>query len=427
MGSGFTYTRPIGDRDHWTDQGTMSIDAALPLAGLVVLIEAWHFHRLQRAALRPTERYRRLDSYPSLTVVRPIKGLDAGVRENLRAALDNGYPGPIETLFVFDHEREPAVPLVREAIAAHRGRGSARILFCGEPPPGRTGKLHAMIAGMAEARGELVAFADSDIRPGRDALAMLVEALVSNDRAGSAFAPVVVASEPRTAGDAAYALTLNGIYGAAVAVAVLLARGELPFIMGQLMVFRRDALRAIGGLTNVEGQLVDDMYIGARLRAAGYRNLVSPGPVPIIQEGLSFGEFVGIYRRWLAFSVSGLDPTFTLSSFRHGVLFWLALILSGAAIMTGNLPALGLAALSLVAITISIYEGHLALGGAPIAVRHAWVPFALLIITPLLFPTIFAKRVVPWRGRSYSIDHHGRLAVAGPIGHREAAAGTARG
>lgn len=388
----------------------MSIDAALPLAGLVVLIEAWHFHRLQRAALRPAARFRRLDSYPSLTVVRPIKGLDAGARENLRAALDNGYPGPIETLFVLDDEDDPAVPLVREAIAAHRGRGAARILFCGDPPPGRTGKLHAMIAGMADAKGELVAFADSDIRPGRDALAMLVETLVSSDRAGSAFAPVVVASEPKTAGDAAYALTLNGVYGAAVAIAVLLARGELPFIMGQLMVFDRDALRAIGGLTRVEGQLVDDMYIGARLRAAGYRNVVSPGAVPMIQEGLSFKEFVGIYRRWIAFSVSGIDPVFTLSSFRHGLLFWIALILCGGAILTANLPALGLAALILAAMSISVYEGHLELGGAPIGLRHAWVPFALLVITPLLFPTVYARRVIPWRGRSYPIDHHGRLA-----------------
>lgn len=390
----------------------MSIDAALPLVGLVVLIEAWHFHRLQRAALRPSERFRRLDAYPSLTVVRPIKGLDAGARENLRAALDNGYPGPIETLFVLDDEGEPAAPLVREAIEAHRGRGGARILYCGDPPPGRTGKLHAMIAGMAEATGELVAFADSDIRPGRDALTTLVEALVSSDRAGCAFAPVVVASAPRTVGDAAYALTLNGVYGAAVASAVLLARGELPFIMGQLMVFERDALRAIGGLKSVEGQLVDDMYIGARLRAAGYRNVVSPGAVPIIQERLSLTEFIAIYRRWIAFSLSGLDASFTLGSFRHVLLFWIAVVIGIAALAAGSLPAFGLAVLVLLSTSFSVYEGHAVLGGARLGLRYAWVPLALLAITPLLYPTIFARRVVPWRGRSYAIDHHGRLTVS---------------
>lgn len=388
----------------------MSIDAALPLAGLVVLIEAWHFHRLQRAAIRPTARFRKLDVYPSLTVIRPIKGLDAGAEENLRAALDNGYPGPIESLFVLDDERDPAVPLVLEAIAAHRGRGAARVIYCGEPPVGRTGKLHAMIAGMRCAKGELVAFADSDIRPGRDALAMLVETLRSSERAGCAFAPVVVAGQHRTAGDAAYALTLNGIYGAAVATAVLLARGELPFIMGQLMVFEREALRAIGGLRRVEGQLVDDMYIGARLREAGYRNVVSPGAVPVIQEGLSPAEFVAIYRRWIAFSLSGLDTAFTLASFRHNVLFWIGVLIGAAGIAIGSVPATGLAALIVLSTSFSVYEGHIELGGAPLGLRYAWVPLALLVLTPLLYPTIYARRVVPWRGRSYTIDHRGRLA-----------------
>ncbi|HEY8429639.1 MAG TPA: glycosyltransferase, partial [Sandaracinaceae bacterium] len=151
------------------------------MAALVLLVEALQVFRLMRAALRPAPRLRPLDSYPSLSVIRPIKGLDADLHVNLRAALDNGYMGPIETIFVLDHEREPALPLVLEAIREHNasGRpGRARVIFSGEPPPGRTGKLHAMIAGMRDANGELVAFADSDIRPGPDGLNAVVEALV---------------------------------------------------------------------------------------------------------------------------------------------------------------------------------------------------------------------------------------------------------
>ena len=35
--------------------------------------------------------------------------------------------------------------------------------------------------------------------------------------------------------------------------------------MGQLMVFKRRALEAIGGVGVAQGQFVDDMYIGKRL------------------------------------------------------------------------------------------------------------------------------------------------------------------
>jgi len=44
------------------------------------------------------------------------------------------------------------------------------------------------------------------------------------------------------------------------------------------MLLRRSALEAIGGVEAADGQLVDDMYLGQRLVAAGYRNLVVPHP-----------------------------------------------------------------------------------------------------------------------------------------------------
>ncbi len=392
----------------------MTTHAVLMTAALVLLVQAWELLRLMRAALEPAPRLRPLDSYPSLSVIRPIKGLDADLHNNLRAALDNGYLGPIETLFVLDHEREPALPLVLDAIREHNasGRpGSARVLFSGDPPPGRTGKLHAMIAGMREADGELVAFADSDIRPDRQGLNALVETLVSSDRAGAAFAPVVVASPVRTVGDAAYALTLNGIYGGGVAVAALLARGELPFIMGQLMAFDRRALDAIGGLASIKNQLVDDMYIGARIWQAGYRNVVSAVPAPIIQQGLSTTDFLRTYRRWIAFSLSGLDPSFTFSSFRHVLFFWVGVVLAILSGVAADWLALALSMTVVLGTSWSVLYAHEQLGGAPLRLRHVWVSFALLLLTPLLYPTIFVRRAVAWRGRSYPIDRRGRLAT----------------
>jgi ceramide glucosyltransferase len=389
------------------------MDVVLTVAALAILVEVWHFQHLMRPALARGPHPRRLSRYPSLTVVRPIKGLDTEVHLNVRAALDNGYPGRIETLFVFDHEREPALSYVLDAVREHQvraGHGTARVIFCGEPPPGRTGKLNAMIVGLTHATGELVAFADSDVRPDRRALALLVDTLRGTEKAGAAFAPVVVTSPPRTLGDIAYALTLDGIYGGAVAVAALLARGELPFIMGQLMVFERDALRAIGGLESVHGQFVDDMYIGARLREAGYRNVVSPEPVPIVQQGLRLVEFLRLYRRWLAFSLSGIDPVFTLTAFRTAGLLWPAGLLAGLALLWGHWIALGLAAVVPFLLCAGLVRAHEALGGARIPRRHAWVALALLVVTPLLYPTLFARRAVDWRGRVYELDVRGRLA-----------------
>src|SRR5262245_28264168 len=57
---------------------------------------------------------------PSITVIRPIKGLDVGARENTEALLNQDYPGPVETLFVLDSAQDPAYPVVAQIVAASR-------------------------------------------------------------------------------------------------------------------------------------------------------------------------------------------------------------------------------------------------------------------------------------------------------------------
>jgi len=389
--------------------------ATVTAVSILFLLEAWRFHRWLSRAIGGVAWPLTLDSYPSVTVVRPIKGLDAGARENIAAAFDTGYPGPVELLFVFDDESEPALPLVREAIEAHRANPrapSARVLFSGDPPAGRTGKLHAMIAGLHEARHELIAFADSDIRPDRRALTLLVETLMAAPEVGSAFAPVVVPIEARTVGDAGYSLLLNGLYGPAAAAATLRNGGELPFIMGQFMIFKRRAIAAIGGLESAEGQLVDDMYLGARIKAAGLRNRVSPHSVPIIQEGLPLGEFWKTYLRWITFSRSGLPGrSFKWSSWMHGISFWSGLVCAVLALVTGHPIAAALAALVPLGVSASINRLHRKLGGAPLGVRFSWVAVALLLVAPIVMLSALLRRRVEWRGRSYSLDAGARLAT----------------
>lgn len=117
------------------------------------------------------------------------------------------------------------------------------------------------------------------------------------------------------------------------------------------------------------------MYLGARIEAAGFKNLVSPHPTPIIQEGLDLGEFTSIYRRWITFSRSGLpDWRFKFTAGQHGVTFWLGLALAGAGIFFGSLAQVVLGLLAAVLVVGSINRLHIALGGAPLPPKYWWVP-----------------------------------------------------
>jgi ceramide glucosyltransferase len=398
----------------------MSLTSALPpIASVALALEALRSHWQLGRSLDPSVPSREPDCYPSLTVIRPIRGLDVEALQNIRAALDTGYPGTCETLFVLDDNREPALKLIRQAMREAHADGrtvDARVLFAGPPPAGRTGKLNAMIVGLQAAHGELVAFADSDIRPDREALRVLVSALLSAPDFGAAFAPVVVAPPPRTVGDAGYALLLNGLYSPAFQYVAHHNHGSMPFIMGQLMVFRREAIRAIGGLESADGQLVDDMYLGERITKAGYRNVVSAHAVPIIQHNLPLAEFLSIYVRWLTFSRSGLPGlAFKVISWLRGFVFWAGFALSAVALVEGAWITAALAACAPILTSASINLLHSRQSGTKLRLRYAWVGFALLMTAPLVLAWILTHREVTWRGRRYSLDAASRLAT--PAAH----------
>lgn len=386
----------------------------LDTAGAGLLFGVWKAHvHLMDAVRRPGGSASARAAYPSVTLVHPIRGLDVGADANIEATLSLDYPGALDHVFVFDDAAEPALPLVQEAIARRLAGGSpvaARILIAGPPPPTRTGKLNAMILADAIAEAELLAVCDSDTRPAPEALRRLVDALLETRDAGSAFAPVVVPTA-ETAGDVGYALMLNALYGPEAAAAAARAH-ELPFIMGQFMVFRRDALAAAGGFAASDGQLVDDMHIGMQLARSGYHNVVADHRLPIIQSGMSLFDFGKTYRRWIIFSRSGLPNwEFKWPAWVRGIEFWLALVLAIGAFATGHPAGATLPAAAVLAASWSLVALNHAFGGPRIAARHLWVPFALILCAPVAYLSSFLRPRVTWRGREYALDGEGRLAV----------------
>jgi ceramide glucosyltransferase len=391
----------------------MSFALLAALLGVALLADlAWSHRQLTRAIRRQRDPAPRACSYPSITVIRPVRGRDVGAEENFRAALDTGYPGDVETLFVFDDARDPGYPVACAVVDEHArlGRaGRAEVLVAGAPPPGRTGKLNAMIRGVEHAGGELIAFGDSDTRPDREVLRATVDTLLATPLAGAAFAPVVVPGPAHTAGDVGYALLLNAWYGVTVAHSAG-ASGDVPFIMGQLMVITRACLQRIGGVGCAEGQLVDDMHIGACVTRAGLRNVMAAHPLAIASGGMTLGEFARLFRRWLLFSRNGLPTSFTWPMWQRGVEFWLAATATLIALATHHPVAALLPAAGLVAYAASIARLQRAFGGEPVRARFCWLPFAIPVMAPAMLLACLVHREVTWRGRAYALGAQARLA-----------------
>jgi ceramide glucosyltransferase len=267
-----------------------------------------------------------------------------------------------------------------------------------------------MIVASESAEGELIGFSDSDTRPAPSLLRLLVDKLLSEPRAGDVFAPAVVTNTAETSGDVGYGLMLNGWYGPAAADYAG-PDGELPFIMGQLMIFRREAIEAIGGLCCADGQLTDDMYIGGCVTRAGFRNLLADYPLTIYARGMSFRDFLRLQRRWILFSRNGLPASFTRPNWFRGAEFWAATVLLLLAIAAASSLAMILAGAALTASGLSQIALHRAMGGARVPLRFVWMPFALVLAAPAVVLSTLVDKTVAWRGRGYQVDLDARLIV----------------
>jgi ceramide glucosyltransferase len=203
---------------------------------------------------------------------------------------------------------------------------------------------------------------------------------------------------------------VNGLYEPSALATAKRNGGTLPFIMGHMMVLRREAITAIGGLETAEGQLVDDMYLGRRMVEEGYRNLLSPKPVAIIQQDCTFEEFVGILIRWIAFSISGLP--FWTTKLPHaltGMALWLGLLVTGYALTQDMLVLSGLALVTALSVPVTINDLHYRMSRLPIPWRYTWASMIIWLAAPLIYIQIWVKREVNWRGRRYRLDMKSRL------------------
>jgi len=202
-------------------------------------------------------------AYPSMTVLKPVYGVEEGLYDALASFCDQHYDGDYEVIFCIHRADDPAVPVIEDVIATFPGC-SARIMS-GDDATHRNPKIANLSKGAAVARGEIVVIADSDVRVDRDYLQALA-ASFADERTGAV--TCLYRGVPRRG--------LVGQLGAAYveeqfapSVLVALAFGTLRFCLGATMAVRHGVLDAIGGIDALGPYLADDHKLGELVASHG--------------------------------------------------------------------------------------------------------------------------------------------------------------
>ncbi|MDI7275140.1 MAG: bacteriohopanetetrol glucosamine biosynthesis glycosyltransferase HpnI [Anaerolineae bacterium] len=200
---------------------------------------------------------------PPVSLLKPMRGLDAGAYENLRSHLTQDYPA-YEVLVGVTDGRDPALEVVREL---QREFGGRRIRAFVAPKVGANDKVSSLCYLAQQASYDTLVVCDSDMRVTGDFLARMTAPL--HDPSVGLVTCLYRGAQAET-----FTAVLEALYiGATFLPSVLVARRYLRmrFALGAAVALRRQQLQEIGGFEVLADYLADDYQLGARVAATGKR------------------------------------------------------------------------------------------------------------------------------------------------------------
>lgn len=355
---------------------------------------------------------------PPAVVILPVRGLDDGFDENIRAILSQSYP-TYRLLVVADDTHEPASERVR-AIAPEFPR--VRVAVVQSETTDLPGKVNALRSALSHVStgDEVVVFADSDICPARDWLRQLVQPLAdSSVGVATGFRWYV---PPRPSFWSLVRTEWNAVS------ANVLFDPRRAFAWGGSCAVRHDRLTAFRLEERWRGVLSDDLVLTEATREAGLTIAYAPAALVPTFEGATRAACVEWCLRQMTMATLYLPivrryAAAAFAVFDGSVIFGIACL--GLAAAWG--PAfLVPAALFLAPLPTSMAKASLrrrAFFSASPDVAAKWtVPRWRIALAALAVPWLMAvgllrtrrPRTVQWRGRVFDVTdpHRVRLSVA---------------
>jgi len=356
----------------------------------------WAIVRFRRHAGRGSVRL--LQSWPPVTVLKPVHGLEKNQRENLRSCCIQDYP-EFQVVFSVQTTDDAAIPLLKEL---QQEFGPDRVTVAIENcQTGTNGKINNMIGGLRHARFDVLVISDSDVLLKPDYLKTIVSPL-KDPNVGCVCTLYKAAGADRWF-EKMELLTLNADFMANVLFAHV--SGASKFCLGASAALHRSTLEQIGGLEALSDYLVEDYEMGRRIWMLGKRVVVVPYFVDTIVDLKSPSQWWDHQVYWDQNTRAARPFAFFATALVRSVPF--AILYAVVRMM----DAAGLWAMA-GAFSLRIISAAVVLGWG-LRDREGLRSLGLLIFRDIsslaTWLLAFTKRTTIWRGTSFVLTRDGRL------------------
>jgi ceramide glucosyltransferase len=216
------------------------------------------------------ERAKAPEAWPAVSILRPLKGVDLGLEENLESFFRLDYPGEVEMIYAVAAQDDPALGVVRR-LAERYPNAQVRTLVAGTPR-WNNAKVWSLDHLVGAARHSLLLMADSDIRVETDALRIVAAEFAAEPKLGVSTCPYRAVGGPSLWSELE-ALGMNTEFLAGVLVARMLE--GMRFTLGPAVAARKEAIEAVGGWREFQNYLAEDFVLGQRVTEAGWGSILS--------------------------------------------------------------------------------------------------------------------------------------------------------
>ncbi len=363
-------------------------------AGLLVATNLVSQAIALRRFRRPAGRSALLDELPAVTIVRPVRGIEAFSRETAISGLELDYPR-YSTIFCVADADDPIVPLVEELIGRY-GVDKVRLIV-GDVAVSANPKLNNCVRGWEEATTDWVILADSNVLMPKDYIQRMLAAwrpdsgLVCSTPAGS---------RPQSFGAEVECAFLNPFQARWQYVGEALGLG---FAQGKSMLWNKPFLDERGGIAALGQEIAEDAAATKLVRRAGkHVHLVDqPFEQPLGPRRLA--DVVQRQFRWARLRRVTFLPFFALEILAAPLLA--VLLAAFAAPAFGSSPLLGA-----LLVLLPWYLGEMVLSAGVRWFLNWRTPLALLV-RDIAFPGVWAYAFiggeVSWRGNAMRIKTDG--------------------
>jgi ceramide glucosyltransferase len=340
-------------------------------------------------------------SFPAVSIFKPVHGMEMRLEENLRSFFEQDYPA-FEIFIGARSPDDPAIAIAKN-LQQQYPQVRSRLVFSGAPewPNAKVFTLGKMIP---LSQSDYFVTSDSDVRVEPDFLRNVIPPLLDSKLG---LVTCLYLGDPATDfWSRLEALGMSVEMPSGVVVADMLE--GIRFALGPAVAMRRDALDAIGGIAETADYYSDDYVLGEKIWRAGYKVIFSHYFVHHVLTPRSFARTLGDQLRWMK-STRHSRPWGHLGT---GLTFAMPFALLGlfAGYAVGN-PALGwefLAAGYFNRVIQSLAVGWGLLRDAR-AVRLCWLYPLRDLQGFCVWAASYLSHNFYWRGENYRFTAEGRI------------------